>query len=160
MHCVSELLSLKLLFLLSKARRKLVVLCDSSSLLMTLSSHITWMVGKLFLEFSTKFCCVQFIHISSQILRQQKCTSVSVLHTCEPNSVIDQAQCFCLVVQTAAGFELSVLSWRNMSCSVQNQVAYLSHLWDCTSTWGLKRNDFGAIRSICCGQPTSQYQHT
>lgn len=40
--------------------------------------------------------------------------------------LIDHAQCLCLVVQAVAVFKLPILSWRNMSCSVHNQVAYLT----------------------------------
>lgn len=56
-------LSLELILLSSKPRMKLVVFWDSSSFLVTSSSHIIWIADKLFLEFSARFCCVQYIHI-------------------------------------------------------------------------------------------------
>lgn len=65
----------------------------------------------------------------SQILRQQKfevCLCFRTTYMWTKLSVIDHAQCLCLVVQAVAGFELPILSWRNMSYSVQNQVAYLT----------------------------------
>lgn len=59
MHC----LSLELVLLSPKPRMELVVLWDSSSLLLTSSSHITRVVDKLFPEFSARLCCVQYIHM-------------------------------------------------------------------------------------------------
>lgn len=85
---------------------------------------IAWLVAKSFIEFSTIFyVCIWTLIISdthaAAVWMKFVCLTVTFLW--RKFYVISHVQCLCLVV-----FELPVLSWRNMSCSALNQVAYLT----------------------------------
>lgn len=85
---------------------------------------IASLFAKTFIEFSTIF----YAYVWILLMSDTHAAEVWMKFVCFPVTflwrkfyVISHAQYLCLVV-----FELLVLSWRNMSCSALNRVAYLT----------------------------------